>query len=80
MLKAIFVRKLFIWPRWEASVRDVLDRSEIDVSLLLCQFQAPPCSSWSGSLRLSQQKLVLTASRLLAARLESRLPTQLCSF
>ena len=36
MMRSIFVRKLFIWPRWEASVRDVLDDQNIEVCLSLC--------------------------------------------
>ena len=34
MMKALFVRKLFLWPRWEAHVKDVLDHQAIEV----CRF------------------------------------------
>lgn len=34
-MKALFIRRLYIWPRWEAQVKDVLSRSteqDIEVS------------------------------------------------
>ena len=47
MMKALFVRKLFLWPRWEAHVKDVLDHQAIEVcfavSLLL---SSPSCTLW----------------------------------
>ena len=33
VLKALFVRKLYLWPRFEAQVKQVLERSDADIEV-----------------------------------------------
>lgn len=37
VLKALFVRKLYLWPRFEAQVKQVLEQSDADIEVVPCR-------------------------------------------
>lgn len=44
-MKALYVRRLFLWPRYQATVKDSLEKHECEVCLL-AQAVHPITSHW----------------------------------